>query len=141
MRTNLRSALVPSLVLLGCLALPSIASALPPDPGNTCGGNGSCEGEADELDFWNQSADDLTNDLIDAYRDYNQCRQEWGQCELDCIAAHEGILVELCMMQNCNCGGYQSNINYLQSLLTYTLDQAMYAGDVLVMCIEMTSCN
>ena len=61
----------------------SPASALPPDPGNTCGGRGSCESEAQELEFWEDSCAEVSFDEQQAHDEYYYCQLTQSNCQLE----------------------------------------------------------
>ena len=50
----------PAAFVLGAmLAMSTTSQALPPAPGNTCGGGGVCDDEADMLAIWEAEVEDL----------------------------------------------------------------------------------
>lgn len=88
---------VVSLSLLTVFVLTTQASALPPDPTNTCGGSGMCATEAVELEHWQSACSDAVRSAADAADEYELCMDlctlagfMWQECyDTSCDVARD----------------------------------------------------
>ena len=104
------------------------ASALPPDPTNTCGGNGECSSEAHDV---NQRESDLWS----AASDKSQASREYQICQSECAG---NVLPEpepsWCQQTYCDI----ERDAYFQALTAYQDAAANYwsASNALSQCIQ-----
>lgn len=84
------------------VALSTDANALPPDPGNTCGGNGACQSEAFEAQQWQDTCDAALQDSTWAFQDwqlcYNACTGAgmggcYAECQPEADAYHQASAI------------------------------------------------
>ena len=120
MKKNLKAL---SLTVAGLLSfcLSSTGFALPADPTNVCGGNGSCDSEGDELAFWEADIEDL--------------EQEWEgldfEFHVDCVDYSPGSY----------CLNILSSQKAIEQLLVYARGERDVAQGALEACIDRTSCD
>ncbi|MCA9688258.1 MAG: hypothetical protein R3A51_12060 [Nannocystaceae bacterium] len=135
-----------SLALLAGGSIASPAQALPPDPTNTCGGNGSCQSEANDLESWNDAVDDLVFEVQLMLNDLHGCDSDVADCWASChqslpLVGNAGVYIRnpeqlaACMDDCDTCGDLFDALAYILDQLTYVLLEMVDARDDLESCM------
>ena len=135
-----------SLALFAGGAIASTAQALPPDPTNTCGGNGSCQHEADEVEYWGDAAGELVFEVQILLDDLHSCDPDVEDCWLACqqsypLVGNNGVYIRnadqlaACTSECYTCEDLFSALAYILDQLAYVLLQRLDAQDNLESCL------